>query len=89
MAKLLHRIFAARWCGKAVGKLRVFSFEANEKQIETLLDLPVLFPELRYVKLASYWFKTKRLSAMDIKILEEMDALLQLISTQMGYLLSI
>lgn len=60
---------------ETLSKLQSFSFDAYGKNVTTLLDLPDLFPELRYVSLAFSWFDEARLSMIDCEILEEMDSL--------------
>jgi hypothetical protein len=58
-----------------LSKLQSFRFDAHNKHVTTLYDLPELFPELRYVSIAFSWFDEAWLSAEDCTILENMESL--------------
>jgi hypothetical protein len=47
----------------------------NFNYITTLEDLPVLFPKLRHIRLASYMFDSELSPTMDISFLEELESL--------------
>ena len=55
-----------------LSKLQIFTIEAYGRRIATFDDLPILFPELRFVKLVSLWHDADKSNEMDLKILEEM-----------------
>ncbi|MDR1617192.1 MAG: hypothetical protein LBR98_09320 [Syntrophomonadaceae bacterium] len=59
----------------ALSQLKAFTFDAYDQHVTSLRDLPELFPELRYVSLASSWFNEARLSPEDCAILENMESL--------------
>ena len=52
--------------------LQTFSFDAFQKSITSLRDIPELFGNLRYIGLAYSWFDPVQLSETDITILNEM-----------------
>jgi len=58
-----------------LSKLHAFNFDIQNRNIRTLRDLPVLFPEIRYVSLAFFGFDEAQISQEDCLILENMESL--------------
>ena len=53
-------------------RLQAFAFDVYGANVTSLRDLPELFPNLTYIRLAYSWFDEARLSMEDCRILEEM-----------------
>ena len=55
-----------------LSKLKMFAIESYGRKIDTFDDMPILFPELRYVKLVSLKHDAGKPDETDYKVLEEM-----------------
>jgi hypothetical protein len=58
-----------------ISRQLAFSFDVYNKGVQSLQDVPELFPELRYLKLGYAWSDEARLSESDCELIEQMETL--------------